>query len=451
MAGDPGGEWQAKLGEALDKQAETQRELGDMSVKMRVAAQNLVSTQTRLTSAKDRLEAVLAASRRGEVLPEKGTGVGLMLDRTAEATSDVAAGQSTPSSSPVPTLAHRQTPNWSVEMVQSQAIVSVDCSAADRSGVCVDHEGEEIHLSFTDGSYGDLVLSASNLGAELDLAQAQAKYQGKSGRLRLIIPMRGAGTMKQGETKAAGGPQEGSPGQCITTTDGVRVWTDEGNGREYRETKWVYKESSTSDVHLSLLSRTQFFAHRISHACLELVAHLKSEDVRGKSVFELGCGAALPSIMLARLGAVRVVASDFPDENMLANARHNCIVNGVGERVCVVPHQWGTSADPILGENGGRQFDLVIMADLLYELEHAALIDSLEATLRHDGRALVAFQIHDSSTEPKLWAFFDLARTRGFKTTVISRTLAKPVSIWSDPVLDGTEEQAVHLLCLSKA
>jgi len=293
-----------------------------------------------------------------------------------------------------------------------------------------------------------MTFSTQTLGPDsLDFTRARVKYQVKSGRLRLCIPRCHANDKEEimlVDNEAGG--------QCaFTTVDGVRVWADDECGREYRQTEWVYSsECSTSDVHLTLLSRTQFFAHRVSHACLQLVAHLESMDVRGKSVVELGCGAALPSIICARLGATTVVASDFPDEIMLSNVQHNCEVNGVGERISVRPHRWGTSAERLLADNMGKQFDIVILADLLYELEHDALIKSLEAVLVPNGVVLISFQVHDSSTEPKLWDFFDCAQARGFSKSLIATKLAQPLPIWSDPSLDGRDLQAVFLLSMTR-
>lgn len=61
-----------------------------------------------------------------------------------------------------------------------------------------------------------------------------------------------------------------------------------------------------------------------------LARHLDSHPglVCGKRVAELGAGAGLPSVIACRLGASRVVCTDYPDseliDNIATNLRTNC-------------------------------------------------------------------------------------------------------------------------------
>jgi len=45
--------------------------------------------------------------------------------------------------------------------------------------------------------------------------------------------------------------------------------------------------------------------------------------VKGKYVLELGAGAALPSIVAAMNGAAKVVATDYPDADLIENIEYN--------------------------------------------------------------------------------------------------------------------------------
>lgn len=95
---------------------------------------------------------------------------------------------------------------------------------------------------------------------------------------------------------------------------------------------------------------------------LALAQHLAKMGgfLKGKTVLELGCGLALPSIVAAKLGA-RVTAIDFhPDVPKLLET--NCTQNGV--QVEFALKDW-RSGGMDLGS-----FDFVIGSDILYESSH---------------------------------------------------------------------------------
>jgi predicted nicotinamide N-methyase len=115
-----------------------------------------------------------------------------------------------------------------------------------------------------------------------------------------------------------------------------------------------------------------------------LAGELESAALRGRSVVELGCGLAVPSIAAARAGA-SVLATDACDE-ALALAERNARANGVHIETGAV--DW---AEP--GELLGRgPFDLVLAADVLYERGSVGRLLSLlprlapEAWLADPGR-----------------------------------------------------------------
>lgn len=45
--------------------------------------------------------------------------------------------------------------------------------------------------------------------------------------------------------------------------------------------------------------------------------------VRGKTVFELGAGAGLPSLVCALNGAEQTVVTDYPDADLIENLQYN--------------------------------------------------------------------------------------------------------------------------------
>ena len=85
----------------------------------------------------------------------------------------------------------------------------------------------------------------------------------------------------------------------------------------------------------------------------------RAEDIRGKSVIELGAGTGLPGLTAAMLGAGRVVLTDV--EALLRGLERNVEVNGLGERVEVREVVWGSE------EEG--EFDIVLMSDVFLEVE----------------------------------------------------------------------------------
>lgn len=88
----------------------------------------------------------------------------------------------------------------------------------------------------------------------------------------------------------------------------------------------------------------------------------RPEWVRGRRVLDFGAGSGVAAIVAARLGAAEVVACDL-DPQALAACRANAELNGV---------KLGYSADFFAEAD---RFDLVIVADVLYDRENLPLLD----------------------------------------------------------------------------
>jgi predicted nicotinamide N-methyase len=124
-----------------------------------------------------------------------------------------------------------------------------------------------------------------------------------------------------------------------------------------------------------------------------------------RTALELGCGLALPSLVLAARGA-RVTATDY-DEDALRFARANARRNGLELEARVL--DWRARPAEL-----GR-FELVVAADVAYEPRLAApLADAIEAALAPGGRALVS--------DPGRRPFAELRErlaARGFRARVL--------------------------------
>ncbi|KAK4536010.1 hypothetical protein CDCA_CDCA07G2035 [Cyanidium caldarium] len=140
------------------------------------------------------------------------------------------------------------------------------------------------------------------------------------------------------------------------------------------------------------------------------------EWVRGRTVCELGAGAGLVSVVAARAcGAALVVATDYPDEEVMRALRGNAGRNGPSdedvysqapvERSCctgnihVLPYRWGDDATAVRAclPHPAAGFDVLLLADVIsYHSAHTALADSVAWLLRRheDAVALLAFSHH---------------------------------------------------------
>jgi nicotinamide N-methyltransferase len=149
----------------------------------------------------------------------------------------------------------------------------------------------------------------------------------------------------------------------------------------------------------------------------KVMADYLSENVnifRSKSVIELGAGAALPSLVCAKLGAKYVCATDYPEQSVLTNIQILCQENGIGAKLLaendgpnatsddsafdIAGLEWGncTQINRILARKAESSgFDVVLCAELLWKDTypyHKPLLDSIASLLAPvTGRAYVSF------------------------------------------------------------
>lgn len=179
-------------------------------------------------------------------------------------------------------------------------------------------------------------------------------------------------------------------------------------------TETVHMLKSGENVHLRLVGSHPLWGHYLWNAAPTLAAYLEahSDLVRGRSVLELGAASGLPSIAADRLGASVVVATDYPDPDLMRNLEHNLVSNRC-TRSHAIGFIWGADPAPLLAH--ASSFDLVLMSDLIFNHQaHPALLDTLAACLAPRGEAHVFFSHHRPHLAHRDMAFFDLAQTRGF-------------------------------------
>ncbi len=110
-------------------------------------------------------------------------------------------------------------------------------------------------------------------------------------------------------------------------------------------------------------------------------AHALPDDLRGKSVLDIGCNAGFYSLEMKRRGADRVLGIDF-DERYLAQARFAAEVRGVE----IEFRRLSVYEVASLGE----RFDVVIFMGVLYHLRHPLL--ALDLIHEHVADDLLLFQ-----------------------------------------------------------
>ncbi|GAA6031097.1 hypothetical protein JCM8097_004003 [Rhodosporidiobolus ruineniae] len=141
----------------------------------------------------------------------------------------------------------------------------------------------------------------------------------------------------------------------------------------------------------------------------------REEEVRGKRVLELGCGLGLPGIVAARMGAEKVVLSDYDNLAILADASraaNEALLPPFRERVEVVGHTWGESVAPLL--RSSPTYDLILVADCVWERSlHAPLLSSLSALLAACPEATVLFAAGFHTGRATVSAFLSVAEEAG--------------------------------------
>jgi EEF1A N-terminal glycine/lysine methyltransferase len=164
-------------------------------------------------------------------------------------------------------------------------------------------------------------------------------------------------------------------------------------------------------------------------------------------VLEFGAGAGLPSLVCAINGAKQVVVTDYPDQDLIENLRYNikdCTASL--DNIAAEGYLWGNPpsslTDHLLSSTVDRGFDLLILADLLFNhSEHTRLVISVQKTLKRtaDAKALVFFTPHRPWLLEKDLAFFDVAREMGFVVEqVLEKTMEKAM------VEDGPVRRSIH-------
>ncbi|KAH8884655.1 hypothetical protein GQ53DRAFT_661553 [Thozetella sp. PMI_491] len=222
-------------------------------------------------------------------------------------------------------------------------------------------------------------------------------------------------------------------------------------------TSQTYTTQSGATVTLHLVGHSPLEAHHLWNGSRVVAQHFEAhpDEVRGRTLLELGAGAGLPSIVAAILGSARVVVTDFPDpdlvQTMWKNVRGCELIPRAGDGedlpIVVDGYVWGADVKPLLahlpppaGPGSSQGFDVLVLADLLFRhSEHGRMLSSIAGALskKRSSKAFVVFTSYRPWLAHKDLAFFDLAREQGFEVEqIFERKMDRPL-FENDP---GDEE-----------
>lgn len=208
-------------------------------------------------------------------------------------------------------------------------------------------------------------------------------------------------------------------------------------------TKQSYTMQSGKTVTLHLVGASPTEAHHLWNGAKIISDYFENDPsrVKGKTVLELGAAAGLPSLVAGILGAKKVVMTDFPDPDLIANMQKNIDEcdetveprGHIAATIDALGFVWGADPEPLLARLPAAEgrFDVLILADLLFRhAEHGALVKTIKETLKRSRSAVacVFFTSYRPWKQDLDMKFFDVARDAGLEVEQVDeRRLEKPL------------------------
>ncbi|KAJ1310948.1 hypothetical protein OPQ81_009460 [Rhizoctonia solani] len=158
---------------------------------------------------------------------------------------------------------------------------------------------------------------------------------------------------------------------------------------------------------------------------LFLAEHIQLEKINlvGKTVLELGSGAALPLILSATIEShpSLVTLTDYPDETIISVLHHNLAANREQIKpdcsISAVGYAWGTDVSTLLSL-ATDGYDVVILSDLLhFDSSHSDILSTVTQTLKRSQDARVYLAAGMYTREPVREAFLKAGEEIGLDWT----------------------------------
>ncbi|KAH3662638.1 hypothetical protein OGAPHI_005890 [Ogataea philodendri] len=206
-----------------------------------------------------------------------------------------------------------------------------------------------------------------------------------------------------------------------------------------------YRQKDGNTILVTLIGSSPLYGHILTNACQSLAKELENDPqlVAGRTVLEFGAGGALPSLLCAKLGARKVVATDYPDPELISNIRVNIEQNAVSANCVEAGYIWGNDTSPLLEllPPGSKTFDVLILSDVIFNhTEQTKLLRSCrELITPRTGRVLVPFSPHRPKLLEEDLAFFETAKEYGFEVH------DEGIEKWSPLFKNDTDESTVEI------
>ncbi len=199
----------------------------------------------------------------------------------------------------------------------------------------------------------------------------------------------------------------------------------------------------------SIWSASIYVADHILDLQIDRRAKQAAEEGRTLNILELGAGAGLPSILIAKnYQDVLVMCSDYPDNALIRTLEENVRRNDACSRCRVVPYAWGSDPSVLLPPGATTDdapaFDIILAADTLWNSDtHHLFLDTLKRTLRRspDARIYLIAGLHTGRYV--LQSFLRLMSGAGFVTEELTerRIGATDERPWSVDRAEGEDER----------
>eukprot|EP00054_Salpingoeca_dolichothecata_P025078 m.173070 g.173070 ORF g.173070 m.173070 type:complete len:262 (-) comp25238_c1_seq1:228-1013(-) len=203
---------------------------------------------------------------------------------------------------------------------------------------------------------------------------------------------------------------------------------------------------SKHKLRLRLVGNHSLWAHCLWNASVVLSKMIEADPTisRGKNILELGAAAAVPSLTAVLCEAKVVVATDYPDpeliENIIANINTN-IPEELKSQIHAKGFKWGTDVTPLLELlPAGEHFDTIFLSDLVFNHnQHHAMLQSCLSALgdNKDGKIYCLFSHHRPWKAKEDNAFLTIAQEEYHLEMQTLEPEKMPVMFPEDP---GSEE-----------